>query len=68
MSIYSYQGTGGAPEPVSQPVPPRKTHTRPESWHARCLRDEAEQLTIAVRMLEFADGYREGVAEAQVAA
>lgn len=40
----------------------------PEAWHARVLRDEAEQLTIAVRMLEFADGYREGVAEAQVAA
>lgn len=45
-----------------------KTNTRPEAWHARVLRDEAEQLTIAVRMLEFADGYREGVAEAQVAA
>ena len=40
----------------------------PEAWHARTLRDYAEQLTIAVRMLEFADGYREGVAEAQVAA
>jgi hypothetical protein len=45
-----------------------KTYMRPEAWHARVLRDEAEQLTIAVRMLEFADGYREGVAEAQVAA
>jgi hypothetical protein len=40
----------------------------PEAWHARALHDYAEQLTIAVRMLEFADGYREGVAEAQVAA
>jgi hypothetical protein len=45
-----------------------KQRARPEAWHARVLRDEAEQLTIAVRMLEFADGYREGVAEAQVAA
>ena len=45
-----------------------KTKNAPEAWLARCLRDEAEQLTIAVRMLEFADGYREGVAEAQVAA
>jgi hypothetical protein len=40
----------------------------PEAWHARALHDYAEQLTIAVRMLEFADGYRNGVAEAQVAA
>ena len=49
---------------------PKKSNTqrRPESWHARVLRDEAEQLTAAIRMLEFADGYREGVAEAQVAA
>ena len=41
---------------------------RPEAWHARCLRDEAEQLTIAVRKLENLEGYRDGVAEAQVAA
>jgi hypothetical protein len=49
---------------------PKQINTRhkPEAWHAQVLRDEAEQLTIAVRMLEFADGYREGVAEAQVAA
>jgi hypothetical protein len=45
-----------------------KTYTRPEAWHARALHDYAEQLTIAVRMLEFAAGYRDGVAEAQVAA
>lgn len=45
-----------------------KTKNGPEAWQARCLHDYAEQLTIAVRMLEFADGYREGVAEAQVAA
>jgi hypothetical protein len=49
---------------------PKQINTRrkPEAWHAQVLRDEIEQLTIAVRMLEFADGYREGVAEAQVAA
>lgn len=41
---------------------------RPEAWHARALHDYAEQLTIAVRMLEFAAGYRDGVNEAQVAA
>lgn len=40
----------------------------PEAFHARALRDYAEQLTIAVRMLEYADGYHEGVNEAQVAA
>ncbi|UYM26599.1 hypothetical protein SEA_BAUER_50 [Arthrobacter phage Bauer] len=45
-----------------------KREGRPEAWHARCLRDEAEQLTIAVRMLEFAAGYHDGVSEAQVAA
>jgi len=43
-------------------------HSRPEQWHARCLRDEAEALTIAVRMLEFEAGYFDGVAEARVAA
>ena len=68
MNAYAYGGTGGKPKPVSQPLPPRKPDTRPEAWHARVLRDEVEQLTIAVRMLEFADGYREGVNEAQVAA
>ncbi|WXW93178.1 hypothetical protein SEA_BRAYBEAST_42 [Arthrobacter phage BrayBeast] len=41
---------------------------KPEAWHARALHDHAEQLTIAVRMLEFAAGYRDGVNEAQVAA
>lgn len=45
-----------------------KQSARPEAWHARALHDYAEQLTIAVRMLEFAAGYRDGVAEAQVAA
>jgi hypothetical protein len=66
MNGYAYKGT--RPAPTSQPVPPRRPGTRPEEWHARVLRDEVEQLTIAVRMLEFADGYREGVNEAQVAA
>ena len=41
---------------------------RPESWHARALHDYAEQLTVAVRMLENLEGYRAGVNEAQVAA
>lgn len=41
---------------------------RPEAWHARALHDYAEQLTIAVRMLEHSAGYRDGVNEAQVAA
>jgi len=63
---YTYSGT--PPKPVSQPVPPRKPDTRPEAWHARVLHDEIEQLTVAVRMLEFADGYREGANEASVAA
>jgi len=39
-----------------------------ESWMAQCLRDEANQLAIAVRMLEWQAGYSTGVAEAQVAA
>lgn len=43
-------------------------NNRPEAWHAKCLRDEAEQLTAAVRMLEWQAGYRDGTAEAQVAA
>lgn len=43
-------------------------NNRPEAWHAQCLRDEAEQLTVAVRMLEFNAGYAAGVQEAQVAA
>jgi len=41
---------------------------RPEAFHARALHDYAEQLTIAVRMLEHQSGYFNGVAEAQVAA
>lgn len=45
-----------------------RSKNAPEVWHASCLRDEIEQLTVAVRMLEFQDGYREGVAEARVAA
>ena len=40
---------------------------RPESWHARALHDYAEQLTVAVRMLENLEGYRAGVQEARVA-
>ena len=43
-------------------------NNRPEAWHALCLRDEAEQLAIAVRMLEFNAGYTAGVSEAKVAA
>jgi hypothetical protein len=45
-----------------------KTYTRPEAWHAQCLREEAEQLTVAVRMLEFGAGREAGLAEARVAA
>jgi hypothetical protein len=45
-----------------------RTYTRPEAWHARCLRDEIEQLSVAVRMLEFEAGRQAGVNEAQVAA
>jgi len=41
---------------------------RPEAFHARALHDYAEQLTIAVRMLEHTVGYWDGVTEAQVAA
>lgn len=40
----------------------------PQAWHAQVLHDEAEQLAIACRMLEFQQGYWAGVAEAQVAA
>jgi len=43
-------------------------NNRPEAWHAQVLHDEIEQLTIAVRMLEFQAGYSNGVAEARVAA
>ena len=41
---------------------------KPEAWHAKCLREYIEQLTAAVRMLEFQTGYQAGVAEAPVAA
>lgn len=34
----------------------------PEVWHARVLRDEAEALTAAVRMLEFQAGLFCGIA------
>lgn len=40
----------------------------PQAWHAQVLRDEADQLAAACRMLEFQQGYSAGVAEAQVAA
>ena len=43
-------------------------NNRPEAWHAQCLRDEANQLAIAIRMLEFQAGYSNGVTEAQIAA
>lgn len=43
-------------------------NNRPEAWHAQVLHDEIEQLTAAVRMLEFQAGYRDGVTETQVAA
>ena len=42
--------------------------TRPESWHARCLKDEAEQLAVAVQMLADLEGYQRGVSEARIAA
>lgn len=29
----------------------------PEAWHAEVLRDEINQLTLAVRELEFSQGY-----------
>ena len=41
---------------------------RPESWHARCLKEEAEQLAVVVQMLADLEGYQRGVSEAQVAA
>ncbi|AHB31653.1 hypothetical protein ArV2_gp42 [Arthrobacter phage vB_ArS-ArV2] len=41
---------------------------KPEAWQARCLREYIDQLTVAVRMLEFQAGYSSGVTEAQVAA
>lgn len=36
----------------------------PDVWHAQVLREEAEHLTIAVRMLEFAEGFEQGQAAA----
>lgn len=45
-----------------------RSKNSPESWRAIVLRDEAEQLTAAVRMLEFQSGYSAGVDEAMVAA
>jgi len=44
-----------------------RTKNGPEAWHARALHDYAEQLTVAVRMLENLEGYRAGVQEARVA-
>ena len=41
---------------------------RPESLHARCLKDEAEQLAVAVQMLADLEGYQRGVSEARIAA
>ena len=41
---------------------------RPEAFHARCLREEAEQLAVAVQMLADLEGYQRGVSEAWVAA
>jgi hypothetical protein len=32
----------------------------PEAWHAQVLREEADALTAAVRMLEWRDGYAAG--------
>lgn len=32
----------------------------PEAWRARVLRDEAERLTVAVRVLEARSGWFEG--------
>ncbi|WP_256371923.1 hypothetical protein [Pseudarthrobacter sp. NIBRBAC000502770] len=42
-------------------------NNRPEAWHAQVLHDEIEQLTVAVRMVEFAAG-RQAAHEGQVAA
>jgi hypothetical protein len=41
---------------------------RPEAFHARCLKDEAEQLAVAVQMLADLEGYQRGVSEARIAA
>jgi hypothetical protein len=43
-------------------------NNRPEAWQAQCLRDYIEQLTAAVRMLEWQAGHHDGLAESQVAA
>lgn len=32
----------------------------PEAWHAKVLADEIEELTAAVRALEFNQGFLEG--------
>jgi len=41
---------------------------RPEAFHARCLKDEADQLAVAVQMLADLEGYQRGVSEARIAA
>ncbi|AYN58820.1 hypothetical protein PBI_POLKA_65 [Arthrobacter phage Polka] len=40
----------------------------PEQWHAVVLRDEIERLTVAVRALEFADGYSNGYSDGRAVA
>ena len=45
-----------------------RTKNSAEAWMAQCLRDEADQLAVAVRMLEWQAGYSAGVTEALVAA
>ena len=46
----------------------RSNYKSPEAWRAAVLRDEAEQLAVAVQMLADLEGYQRGVSEAQVAA
>ncbi|AYR01562.1 hypothetical protein PP639_gp062 [Arthrobacter phage Seahorse] len=43
-------------------------YSSPEAWRAQVLRDEIDQLHVAVRKLEWQTGYFDGVNEAQVAA
>ena len=38
-----------------------KTNQRPEAWLAQCLREESERLTVAVRALEWQEGYSAGL-------
>ena len=44
-----------------------RTRNSAESWRAQVLRDEAEQLMVAVMMLANLEGHQAGVREARVA-